>query len=108
MMWPPQGGECAAAWRSGPDPNPTPIVPDSLGLAVASLQPLPLAPAASPPNPPPVENIHLIKLEEIPDVLRWIELSERAGYVSQEKAGEWRIKIAAWKLWLELQREQAR
>ena len=54
-----------------------------------------------------MDNIHLVRLEEIPELLRWIELSECAGYLSHEKAGEWRIKIEAWKLWLEHQREQA-
>jgi hypothetical protein len=31
------------------------------------------------PNPPAVDNLHLVKLEEIPDLLRWIEVSRPHG-----------------------------
>jgi len=51
---------------------------------------------------PPVDNLYLVKLDEIPDLLRWVELSERASYMSQEQAGEWRLKVVAWKGWREL------
>ena len=37
-----------------------------------------------------------------PGLLRWIELSERAGYMSEKQAEEWRLKVVAWKGWLEL------
>ena len=50
-------------------------------------------------------NLYLVQLEEIPGLLLWIELSERAGFVSEEVAGEWRVKVAAWKLWLERQQD---
>jgi hypothetical protein len=29
------------------------------------------------------------------------------GYMSEERASEWRVKIGAWKLWLELQQDHA-
>ena len=49
-----------------------------------------------------MDNLHHVKLEEIPELLRWVEVSRRAGHMSEEKAREWRVKIGAWRLWLEL------
>ena len=73
------------------------------GLAVARPQPLRL-PASSPRRIlSAVDNLYLVQLEEIPDMRRWTELTERAGYMTQDQAGEWRLKVVAWKRWLELQ-----
>ncbi len=77
------------------------------GAIVAQPQPHPL-PTTSPRRILSlVENLYLVQLEEIPGLLRWIELSERAGYMSEEHAWEWRVKVAAWKGWLELSDQHA-
>ncbi len=62
-----------------------------------------MPPASS--NLPAVDNLHLVKLDEIPELIRWIELQRRSGYLSEEQAGEWYSKIGAWRLWLELNQD---
>jgi len=53
-----------------------------------------------------VDNLHLVKLDEIPELIRWIKLQRKSGYLSEEKASELYIKIGAWKLWLELNQDE--
>lgn len=50
----------------------------------------------------PVDNLYLVQLDEIPGLVRWIEVSRQAGYVSAEEAGKWWFRIKAWTDWLEL------
>ncbi len=52
-----------------------------------------------------VDNLHLVKLDEIPELLRWVELQHKSGHLSEEQAGEWFMKIGAWRLWLELNQD---
>ncbi len=64
-----------------------------------------LACSAASSNRPAVDNLHLLKLDEIPELIRWIGLQHRAGYLSEEQAGKWYMKIGAWQLWLELDQD---
>jgi hypothetical protein len=48
-----------------------------------------------------VDNLYLVTPEEIPTLLRWIATSERAGYMGEEQARDWRARVVAWRSWLE-------
>ena len=52
-----------------------------------------------------MDHLHLVKLEEIPELIRWVERERKAGHLSEEQAGEWYIRIGAWRLWLELNQD---
>ena len=49
-----------------------------------------------------MDNLRVVTLDEIPAVLRWIDLSHRAGSMTGESALTWRLRVVAWKRWLEL------
>jgi hypothetical protein len=65
----------------------------------------PLARQCPSPNPQSVDNLHLVKLDEFPELIRWVELQCQAGYLSEEKAGELYVKIGVWQLRLELNQD---
>jgi hypothetical protein len=54
------------------------------------------------PHSPAVDNLYLAKLEEVSDLLRWVDLSVRGGWMDEYDATEWRVRIVAWGRWLEL------
>jgi len=46
-----------------------------------------------------MDNLYLATFDEIPHLLRWVELSVQQGCMSEETATEWRIRIEAWREW---------
>jgi hypothetical protein len=47
----------------------------------------------------PCDILRLAKPAEIPHLLRWVDLSVRAGWMSEEQATDWRLRLLAIEQW---------
>jgi hypothetical protein len=48
-----------------------------------------------------VDYLFLTTLEEIPALFNWVELCEEFGWMSKTTATDWRVRIEAWRRFLE-------